>query len=339
MRLDEKYIDKVLPGNIEMAVSKMLERSLDLPWYISSDAASKAVRRHPEFVKALGDEVNHLVGTVAQQTRTAQMNEITVRLDSIASSLESKGLVKEAAQIDTVANTIEAAAPQFDMDLRQELKRLGLQVSKPARDTQGRVTQTVGFPNGLFMMVAMPDETSEQPTYGLTLLDEARRPMKLPVGMYFKSQPSHAATSPREVIRVCRIIGGLSPENVQKSRSMGQAQRMQGRARQQLKEHFTEEKAASLVEFLDYVADGLESGGFMKEASEIDVLSNTMEQPGSDPDPRSIIETIKSLGTKEQVGRYLKSVMEKAPGKFQKLVDTIWELTKDVPISGLGRSA
>lgn len=150
------------------------------------------------------------------------MNKITTRLDSIAGSLEYKGFVKEATEIDAISNTLEAA--------------------------------------------------QETPT-------------------------------------------------------------------QQLKQHFTEEKTASLIEFLDYIADGLESGGFLKEASEIDILSNTMEQPNNDPDPQSIIEAIKSMGTKEQVGQYLKRIMERAPGKFQKLVDTIWELTKNVPISGLGRSA
>lgn len=94
-----------------------------------------------------------------------------------------------------------------------------------------------------------------------------------------------------------------------------------------------------MVEFLDYVADGLEEGGFMKEAADIDVLSNTIEQPGADTDPHSVLQTIKSMGTKSEVAQYLKSILQKAPGKFQQLVDTIWEITKDTPISGLGRSA
>jgi len=36
------------------------------------------------------------------------MSEITERLDKVASSLESKGLLKEAENIDVIANTVEA---------------------------------------------------------------------------------------------------------------------------------------------------------------------------------------------------------------------------------------
>lgn len=283
---------------------------------------------------------------MASEEGEDDMREITTRLDSIAGSLESKGLLKEATKVDIVSNTIEAqAAPpaqasRINKDMRQELKRLGLNVSMPLRNPgTGRVTQTVSFPNGLFMMIAMPEETDEQPVYQMTLLDESRRPMKLPMGRFFKSEPRHAAADPREIIKVSRMIGALSPEQLQRARSIGPMERMRGRERKQLTKHFTEGVEASMVEFLEYLADGLEDAGFMKEAADLDVISNTIEQPGINADPKSVIQTIKSMGSKSEVAQFLKGILQKAPGKFNQLVEAIWEMTKDVPISGIGRAA
>jgi len=90
---------------------------------------------------------------------------------------------------------------------------------------------------------------------------------------------------------------------------------------------------------LDAIADTLESHGYLKAASEIDVISNTLEQPEMGRDPASLLQTLKSFGSKQQVAEFLRSIMDKAPDKFKKLVDEIWELAKNVPLSGLGRSA
>lgn len=139
MRLDQQYIEKVLPGNVQMALSKMLEESLDLPGYIASDAARGAVRRQPKFVEDLGNEINHLVGTVARGTKVAQA------LDRVADSLESQGFFKEAEEVDILANTLEAAMSgallknETDTD---ELRRL---IQEQVRGKPGYLANKVGI--------------------------------------------------------------------------------------------------------------------------------------------------------------------------------------------------
>lgn len=47
------------------------------------------------------------------QKRSPQMNKLSSMLDSIAERLESKGLLKEAEEIDVISNTIKASMVTF----------------------------------------------------------------------------------------------------------------------------------------------------------------------------------------------------------------------------------
>jgi len=96
---------------------------------------------------------------------------------------------------------------------------------------------------------------------------------------------------------------------------------------------------SSILNILDNLADALEAKGCLKEASEIDVISNTLEQSGMKRDPESVLQAMKALGTKQQVAEFLRNIAKGAPDKFNKFVDEILELAKNVPLSGLGKSA
>ena len=94
------------------------------------------------------------------------MNKISSMLDAVADSLEAKGLVKEAYEIDKVADTIDALAidprQQENFEFKKKLKRLPGKV-----DDNEKIT----LPNGLMFSIqgsrlnhCAPQKDSPDPT-------------------------------------------------------------------------------------------------------------------------------------------------------------------------------
>jgi hypothetical protein len=94
------------------------------------------------------------------------MNKISSMLDAVADSLEAKGLVKEAYEIDKVADAVEA----FAIDPRQQEN---FEFKKKLKRTPGSVThnETIVLPNGLSFSIqgssthyCAPKKNSPDPT-------------------------------------------------------------------------------------------------------------------------------------------------------------------------------
>jgi len=129
-----------LPGNVEFAISKLLEQSLDMPRVASSAAVEATMKRVPEFVKILGEEVNRVRPQYPETTgKWASM------LDSVADSLELRGYVKEAENLDIIANAIEAGvfSPAVKSDEgKEELRRT---LTEHVKSTPGYLANKVGI--------------------------------------------------------------------------------------------------------------------------------------------------------------------------------------------------
>jgi len=100
MKMDEKYINDVLPGLVALGISKQIAdaRSLshgDVNAWRLEGPVKNALKKDPKFISVLGEELNRILKTAAM-------------LDKVADSLESRGFMKEAEEIDFIANTIEA---------------------------------------------------------------------------------------------------------------------------------------------------------------------------------------------------------------------------------------
>lgn len=96
-----------------------------------------------------------------------------------------------------------------------------------------------------------------------------------------------------------------------------------------------------LSSVLDTIADRLESKGLMKEAAEIDVISNTLEaaegdKPGA---PDSVIHEIQRIQNKQKVSEFLKDLVRKAPERIEQLSGELLEYFKNVPPGVIGKAA
>jgi len=166
------------------------------------------------------------------------MNE----LDRVAGSLEQKGLVKEAYELDMVSNTLEAAGEGqvTEMDFRPTLRALQgvANVYPPTKDTmKGTQMQDVELNNGAFIQIAL-DPNGHADLNGapfkMVLMDrETRRPTKMPVGKVFL-KGNEGAMEPRELIQKVRLVSNVPPEMMQKGRQVGQRQKVQQRTRKRM---------------------------------------------------------------------------------------------------------
>jgi len=167
--------------------------------------------------------------------------DIIDRLDQMAERLEKDGYVKEAYEIDLVANTLEAAAPvqQARMDFRPSLKVLKTvaQVYPPIKGQKGDLTQDVDLQNGAFVQISMNPEGHADlngAPFKMTVVDrETRQPMKMTAGKVFK-MGSEGAIDDNEVVQKVRLLSRVPAEAIEAARSFGQKEQLQQRSRARL---------------------------------------------------------------------------------------------------------
>jgi len=98
------------------------------------------------------------------------------------------------------------------------------------------------------------------------------------------------------------------------------------------------DKQASIIAKLDSIADSIESNGFLREASEVDAISNTLERmSGEVPLLRDVDQKLQGLKQPPEIVDALKTLAHKIPGSLlDELIDT---LRQDIVGSGMREAA
>jgi len=245
-------------------------------------------------------------------------DRIASKIDGIANSLESKGFLKEAEELDTVSNTVEAyaidpRAPQARKANYEFIRRLKRRTDDP------QMNEPIDLPNGLSFSIqasqkhnCIPQKDLPNPgdydayevavgLKGKQLRDWLVVPgFEQPGGMGRWTQNILSRLPAAKVEQMFQTAKRLGPNEVKAMVQRAQQQRAawdKQEETEQMEKYGGSESLAdkysglkyACAEAIDKIAGRLESKGLVREAEELDIVSNTIEAAAAQQDAEAAV--------------------------------------------------
>lgn len=260
--------------------------------------------------------------------KSTYQTKVAAAIDRVAESLESMGLLLEAEEVDAIANTVDAGLFSGHEPTKEEIEGLRRMVSDKVRSNPGYLASKIEVtwmdPQGRFLKkIEDRLRTREKPPqvgatewregpdgyWYLQELDGNHRVEFVGDKGYFVGRGGKRIEVPS--LEVVNIVA-MSKEE--------------------------EPMVSKLSSMLDAVADSLEAKGFLKEAAEIDTISNAVDEQerrmyNASEEEVKAESKINALKQPPEVIRALKTLAKKISGELlDQILDT---LSRDVIISGM----
>jgi len=266
-------------------------------------------------------------------------------LDSIADRLEERGLTRQAEAFDAISNSIEAAAFGGIMNrIKQIMARLGIRrIPTPMEAARALSRATPAVLHKLYEAVAggtFPGGPHALPggvpamAYG-----ESSAAGAAPATMVADPEESEWGVAeggiPSEFERLSHGESELLPHFLSVLKTVAEQRNAfpsEQEIRQEIEDMITGvqlgtsgivERSAALVSRIDSIADLLEGKGFLREASDLDVISNTLEALDTSEMARKFKETAVRDMQKDiySLKGHLKELQKTSPMETLELVD------------------